>query len=118
MTLARGKEAEQHACRYLKQQGLRIVAQNYRCRLGEIDIVARDQRYLVFVEVRYRQSSRFGSAAESVTPRKQQRLMAAARSYLGRKVRHEVPCRFDVIEALNEPGGEWQFNWLKNAFQE
>lgn len=118
MTRELGKEAEQQACRYLQQQGLRIVQQNYYCRFGEIDIVAQHQNYLVFVEVRYRQGSQFGSAAESVTVHKQRRLLTAARSYLSKRVKYEPPCRFDVIEVVGQPGEKWQFNWLKNAFQE
>lgn len=114
----RGKQAEQGAASFLEQQGCEVVERNFHCRLGEIDIIVRDGSTLVFVEVRCRQNPRFGSAAESVTRRKQQRLLAAAQLYLAKHPRNELPCRMDVIEAQPDIQGRWQFNWLKNAFQE
>ncbi|WP_372863520.1 YraN family protein [Spongiibacter sp.] len=113
---ARGDGAEQAACDYLQSQKLQILQRNYRCRLGEIDIVARHHDYLVFVEVRLRGNLRFGGAAESVNARKQQRLIHAASHYLASQCQTEPPCRFDVIEAT-ESNGEFQLNWLPNAFQ-
>lgn len=114
----RGKLAEQAAAKYLRQQGCKIIEQNFRCRLGEIDIIIRDGRFLAFVEVRCRQHKGFGSAAESVTHQKQQRLLATARFYLAGHPGQELPCRMDVIEATPVDDHHWQFNWLKNAFQE
>ena len=114
----RGKAAEAAASHFLQQQGLAISQHNYRCRLGEIDIIAKHGPFLVFVEVRLRQNTHFGGGAESVTGRKQARLLAAARHFLAQHARQELPCRFDVIEVTQSPGGDWQFNWLQNAFQE
>ncbi|HEX7466326.1 MAG TPA: YraN family protein, partial [Usitatibacter sp.] len=93
---ATGGAAEEAAARYLEERGLEIVARNYRTRLGEIDLVARDGATLVFVEVRMRSSERFGGAAESIGWRKRSRLEAAARQYLAR-LRREPACRFDVV---------------------
>ena len=112
----KGDAAEQAAARFLKKQGLILIEHNYRCRFGEIDIIARDGPILAFVEVRYRHSNRFGSAAESVNFRKQQRLLAAASHYLATVQGTELPCRFDVIEASACNGG-FDINWLQNAFQ-
>jgi len=92
----RGAAAEALAARFLEARGVRVVERNYRCRGGEIDIVATDGATLVFVEVRLRRGSAFGGAAASITAAKQRRLALAARHYLGRLGR-EPPCRFDAI---------------------
>jgi putative endonuclease len=92
---ARGKEAEQRAVDYLCGCGYRIVERNFRCKLGELDIVALDGDTLVFVEVRSRQSARFGTALESVSPAKQRQVARVAQVYL---TKHGPRlCRFDVI---------------------
>jgi len=106
-----GSEKEQLGCRYLEGRGLRLVARNYRCRHGEIDLVMRDGDTLVFVEVRFRRSTRFGGAASSVDGHKQQRLAAAAGHYLQS---HPSPlaCRFDVLAI----GAADQIDWIKDAF--
>jgi putative endonuclease len=108
---ATGIGAEDAAASLLARHGLEIVARNYRTRLGEIDLVARDGATLVFVEVRSRASDRFGGAVESVTAAKRRRLVAAARQYLS-KLRAEPPCRFDVVTVqAGEPA------WLRGAFE-
>lgn len=108
---ALGRDKERLAGEYLARQGLRPVAINHRCRFGEIDLVMRDGNTLVFVEVRYRASSRFGTPAETVDARKQRRLTAAAADYL--KCHPSVlPCRFDVVAI----GAQDQIQWLKDAF--
>lgn len=106
-----GSEKEQLGCRYLEGRGLRLVARNYRCRHGELDLVMRDGDTLVFVEVRFRRSTRFGGAAQSVDGHKQQRLAAAAGHYLQS---HPSPlaCRFDVLAI----GAADQIDWIKDAF--
>jgi putative endonuclease len=114
----RGQQAELAAQRYLSLHGLKVLQCNYRCRHGEIDIIAKDSNFLVFVEVRLRQNPRFGSGAESVTKNKQNRLVKTAQHYLSHKLKREPSCRFDVIEALVDPNGDWQLTWLQNAFQE
>ena len=108
---AAGGEAEDRAARFLARQGLAILARNYRTRLGEIDLVARDGDTLVFVEVRLRTSRACGGAAESVGSRKQRRIAAAARQYLARLGR-EPACRFDVITLE-----EREPTWMRGAFE-
>lgn len=110
----RGSEAEDRAQALIEAQGLRVEARNFRCRSGEIDIVAQDGDTLVFVEVRSRSHDRQGGAAASVDLRKQRRLIRAAEYYLLRHPdqRHR-PCRFDVI-ALD---ADRDANWIRNAFQ-
>ena len=92
----KGAKAEQAAADYLAAQGLRLVARNYRCRGGEIDLIMRDGASLVFVEVRERASRGFGGAAASITAGKQARIHLAAQHYL---MRHglDLPCRFDAV---------------------
>ena len=106
-----GADSEERAAAYLAARGLAIVSRNYRTRLGEIDVIAREGEVLVFVEVRMRSESRFGGALESVTPRKQRRIASAAQMYL-RQFPRAPRCRFDVI-ALD--AGE--IRWLKAAFE-
>ena len=103
-----GLAAEELAAQYLIAQGLRVIARNYRCRLGEIDLIATDRETLVFVEVRLRRSRRFGGAAASITRAKQKKMIATARFYLSGM--REVPaCRFDAIllDALDLRRIEW-----------
>jgi putative endonuclease len=103
-----GIEAEELAARFLAGRGLRIIERNYRCRLGELDLIARDGATLVFVEVRMRSSSRFGGAVASITAVKQRKLLAAAGLYLSR-LRSTPPCRFDAVllDALDARNIEW-----------
>jgi len=101
-----GGAAEEEAARYLSRCGLEVVARNFRTRLGEIDLIARDGEVLVFVEVRLRSSVRFGDAMESIDAHKRRRIVAAARQFLS-GVRPEPPCRFDVV-ALDEGAPRWE----------
>jgi putative endonuclease len=110
----RGAAAEVLAAAFLQQQGLTLVARNYRCRFGEIDLIARDGATLVFVEVRMRSSERFGGAAASITAAKKKKLLRTARHYLARATRTPA-CRFDAL-LLN--GRNDSIEWLKNAFTE
>src|SRR5690349_7544196 len=110
---AGGVQAEDQAAAFLIRHGLRLKERNYRCRMGEIDLILQDGNALVFVEVRMRRSRAFGGAAESITASKRARLIAAARHYLAGKS-PMPPCRFDVvlIEADAAP------RWIKDAFGE
>lgn len=113
---ARGKAAEIQACRYLIGQGLKLIVRNYRCRHGEIDLVMRDGRSLVFVEVRYRNNRRFAGGAETVDHRKQSRLAATALQYLqSHPTATAYPARFDVVAIDGETGGE-RVEWIRDAF--
>ena len=109
---ATGRAAEDRALKELSAAGLRLVARNFRCRLGEIDLVMRDADTLVFVEVRSRARSDYGGAAASVGPAKQHRLRREAQRYLNEHFGdHWPPCRFDVC-ALEGAG----IDWIRDAF--
>ena len=112
--MSRGAEAEAMAAAFLERKGLKIVERNYRCRLGEIDLVARDGGTTVFIEVRRRASSAFGGAAQSITAGKRQRLLKAARHYLSR-LRVTPQCRFDALLIEGEPP---RIEWIRDAFGE
>ncbi|WP_148861775.1 YraN family protein [Marinobacter fonticola] len=111
-----GLAAEEAAARYLAAKGLHIVQRNFCCRGGEIDVVARDGDTLVFVEVRYRGTGSLESPMESVTTRKQRRLIHAASIYLQRQHSWQMPCRFDVIAITPGRIRRFRAQWIKNAF--
>ena len=111
---ARGTEAEALAAAFLENRGLTILARNYRCRLGEIDLIARDGVTTVFVEVRRRTSSSFGGAAASITAVKRLKLVKAARHYISR-LRTVPRCRFDALLIQGEPP---RIEWIRDAFGE
>ena len=105
-----GKQAENLAADFLQRQGLRLVERNYRCRMGEIDLIMDDLATRVFVEVRLRRNRNFGGAAESITQGKQGRLIRAAQHYL-QQLPKQPPCRFDAVllDGL-------KIEWIKDAF--
>jgi putative endonuclease len=107
-----GARAEDLCAELLRRAGLRVLARNWRCRHGEIDLVAEEGATLVFAEVRYRRGQGFGGAAESVTAAKRARLLAAARLYLMR--RPDADCRFDVLLLDSLEAG--RIEWIRNAF--
>ena len=113
-TAERGRDAEIHACEFLRSRGLTLLQRNFRCRRGEIDLILRDKDTLVFVEVRYRGHNAFGSAAETVDRHKQIRLTACAQHYL-QTCGHGngQACRFDVI-AIDGPDDS--IEWIRDAF--
>lgn len=92
-----GRGGESLAALFLRLKGYRIEARNWRCPLGEIDIVAWDRGTLVFVEVKTRTGRAAGTPEDAVTPGKQRRLARLAQAYLGKARRDPPPCRFDVI---------------------
>ena len=112
---------EQAAESFLNNQGLKTLTRNYRCRLGEIDLVMREGNCLVFAEVRYRKVGSYGSGAESIGRSKRQKLLRAAAFYLKmERISSHQPCRFDVVSVSNSdqqgsPGQ--QFEWIRDAFQ-
>ncbi|MDG1580747.1 YraN family protein [Pseudomonas sp. GOM6] len=109
-----GRAAEDQAETLLQRSGLHLLARNWRCRGGELDLVMLDGDTVVFVEVRYRRHAAWGGALESVDARKRQRLILAAELFLQRESRWgRSPCRFDVVALA--PGQEP--NWLRNAFE-
>ena len=113
-----GREAETYALRYLQQQGLQLIAQNWLCKRGELDLVMLDGDTVVFVEVRYRRHSAWGGALESVDLRKQQKLVLAAQLFLQNETRWaDAACRFDVIAIEGDPASGPPLNWIKHAFE-
>lgn len=112
-----GRFGEERAAHYLHLHGYRIVETNYSCRLGEIDLIARKGRYLVFVEVKLRKSGDFAAAREFVTRSKQQRILSTAAVYLAQH-ETELQPRFDVIEIYAPQGekGKITINHIEDAF--
>ena len=114
-----GNQAETIALKYLCKHNLELIEQNYLTQAGEIDIIMLDksEQTLVFIEVRYRQNTQFGSATESVDRHKQAKLIRTAQYYLQRHSKYqEFICRFDVVGVesdLKYP----TINWIKNAFE-
>jgi putative endonuclease len=114
-----GNQAEDIALKYLIQQGLVLIEQNYLTKVGEIDIIMLDkaEQVLVFVEVRYRKSTHFGSATDSVDHAKQLKIMRTAEYYLACQQKFdEYICRFDVI-GLESDLKYPKINWIKDAFE-
>ena len=108
-----GARAEDRCAELMRRAGLVLVERNWRCRHGEIDLIAEERGMLVFAEVRMRTGPGFGGAAESVTAAKRSRLLAAARLYLAR--RPDALCRFDVFLV---DGIAANVQWIRDAFGE
>ena len=108
-----GAKYEQLACEYLKQQGLQHKQSNYRCKMGEIDLVMLDGDTIVFVEVKYRKTAQFGHSAEMVSKAKLIRLAKTIKHYLQQHQLNEAisPVRFDVVTIL---ASKENIHWLKN----
>ena len=107
------------AAEYLRKKRYRILAAGYRCRFGEIDLIASNRSYLLFVEVKLRKSPDFAAAREYVDGRKQERLRAAASMYLARNPTN-LRCRFDIIEIYAPDGVDTahpEINHMEDAFQ-
>lgn len=108
-----GAKYEQMAAEHLERSGYRIIERNYRCHIGEIDLIARDGKYLVFLEVKYRRSALSGTPAEAVGYRKQMSISKVAGYYMMcRHLSDDTPVRFDVVSIL---GG--QVSVIRNAFE-
>ncbi len=119
--MQKGEYYEIQAAQWLQQAGLEVIERNYRCKLGEIDIICRDGTDIVFVEVRCRHNRHFASAASSVTVSKQRKLIRTALFYLQRRAwSNDVACRFDVIaiskSTKSKTAEDDEIQWLKNAF--
>lgn len=95
-----GRKAEEAAARYLEKKGYQKLKGRYRCRFGEIDLIMKDGDQLVFVEVKFRKNSDFGTPAEAVSQAKQRKLQLAARSYLREIGTEDLVCRFDLVEIV------------------
>ena len=107
-----GSRYETYAAAYLKEKGYQIVERNFRSRAGEIDLIGREGRYLVFVEVKYRRDGQTGHPEEAVNVRKQNRIFRAAQYYPSlKKYPQDTPCRFDVLAVEGT-----EVRLIKNAF--
>ena len=111
-----GKKSENLAAWYLKKNGYKIIEQNYRTALGEIDIIAKEKKTIVFVEVKSRQSIRYGNPKWAVTPKKQRKISMVALQYLKSIRQADAKARFDVV-AITSNRDEPQIEIVKNAFE-
>lgn len=112
-----GEMGEELAAKFLKKKGYSIICRNFRCRSGEVDIIARHEGVLVFIEVKTRRSKSFGSPAAAVTPRKQQQIVKGAMEYLVREDLFDTEARFDVVSILVQAGSKPRIELLTNAFE-
>ena len=112
-----GDRGEALAADYLEQKGLSILERKYRTPVGEIDLIAREGRTLVFVEVKTRKGMRYGRPAAAVGREKQRRIVRAALWYTIRKQGEMPPCRFDVVEIYAPSGGSWSVQHIEGAFE-
>jgi putative endonuclease len=113
----KGLHFEELALAHLQEQGLRLLQRNYRCNMGEIDLLMLHQEVLVFIEVRFRGSASHGGALATITHGKQQKLLRTARFFLlcHQEHQHRI-CRFDVMGVQPGPAAAPQFAWVQNAF--
>ena len=120
MTEARinlGRMGEDAAAQYLQRLGMKILQRNFQTPLGEIDLIARQRRTLVFVEVKTRRSSLYGYPAEAVGPRKQRQIIRAAKWYLNENPGKDIQPRFDVVSILVN-GSEMEIEHIPGAFED
>lgn len=106
-----GTGYEKTAGKYLEESGYQILEYNFRCRTGEIDIIAKDGEYLVFCEVKYRRTDEKGHPLEAVSVPKQRKISRCAAVYTAQKKLYDMPCRFDVVGILGE-----EMILVRNAF--
>ena len=113
----KGRHFEAAALQFLQARHMQLISKNYRCRLGEIDLIVQDGETLVFVEVRYRRNSSHGPAFATVDARKQFKVRNAARHFLHcHKQYWELTCRFDVLGIEAGSKGRPVIDWIANAF--
>jgi putative endonuclease len=118
MSRQKGARYEQIALKHLIAEGLELVEQNFQCRLGEVDLILLDQNCLVFVEVRYRTSNRFASAAHSVDAKKQERIARTAAMFLSKHPdKSNCTVRFDVVAFDHPESGQCGLQWTRDAFR-
>jgi len=113
-----GADAEHLASQFLSRQDLIPVTRNFRCRLGEIDLIMLDRDCLVFIEVRYRANNRFSRAGQTVDIHKQRKLIRTAALFLAKRAKFaNSPVRFDVVAIDADEHGEKTIEWIKDAFR-
>ncbi len=114
-----GNHYELLAENYLKKHGAELVQKNYLSPMGEIDLIMLDHSTLVFIEVRYRTASQFATSIETVSVKKQHKIILTAEYFLVQnKLYQYSACRFDVIGIDKSSSGQLEINWIKNAFME
>jgi putative endonuclease len=114
-----GQAIELQVSEYLKKEGVSVLHHNFRCRLGEIDLIGMHQNQLLFVEVRFRRSDQFGGAAASVDYRKQQKLTRTAQFFLLKHAHfRDTACRFDVVAVTLGNNRNLKIDWIQDAFGE
>jgi len=111
-----GKRGETLAISFLKKNGYRIIESNFRCRYGEIDIIAQDGKTVAFIEVKTKTSNRFGSPTQAVDSRKQRQVSKTALAYISQKRLTNYSARFDVV-GINIKGSNSEIELIKNAFE-
>ncbi len=112
-----GRQAEKLALDHLTAQGLKEITRNFRCRMGEIDLVMQDGDCLVFTEVRFRNQNSYASAAGSVDHHKQRKIIRTAAAFLGRYPKYSsCAVRFDVV-GLDQSGDQTSLRWIRDAFR-
>lgn len=107
-----GNEGEKKAISFLENEGCEILETNYSCKIGEIDIIAKKNNTVIFIEVKYRKNIRLGMPYESVNYHKQKKIIKSAFLYAQKKRIIENPMRFDVIEIIDD-----EIHWFENAFE-
>ncbi|MBQ6936888.1 MAG: YraN family protein [Clostridia bacterium] len=116
-----GQKGEETAVKILAKQGYKIIERNFRTKMGEIDIIARDKEYTCFVEVRLRKNNNFGTPADTIDARKRQRIINTAKYYAQKKRIYDTPMRFDVVVINADTFGEELSNIsaevIKDAFR-
>ena len=113
-----GNQGEAEVAKYLRKKGYTLLASQWHCRFGELDLVARDKRGTIcFIEVKLRGEGTIARPREFVDTRKQQRLRTAAALWLSQKEMEDLPARFDVAEVYAESSGAFRVEYLEDAFQ-
>jgi putative endonuclease len=112
-----GQHGESKASTYLKKKGYKIITTNSRCRYGEIDIIAQNDEFVVFIEVKTRTSKKFGGPAAAVDLRKQIQISKTAHHYLAGQGNEEIDARFDVISVLTHKGKATEIEHIVDAFE-
>lgn len=111
-----GDQAETIAAEFLKQKNYQLVAQNFQCRFGEIDLIMRSpDNEIIFIEVRYRKNDNYGGAVASITTNKQNKIRKTAEHYLQSNQLNDSACQFDVI-AITQKNNKLNIDWITNAF--
>ena len=111
-----GNSGEDDACNYLKGLGFKIIERNFRSQQGEIDIIARDREFLVFIEVKNYSFRSYGSPLGAIGKNKRKAIIHAAQTYLYKNTIKDTNCRFDVVTIYHKNNGDCAIDHIKDAF--